>query len=400
MLNSRQKLEIDINKTSFKKQANIIRNYKRCFTIGVFIYIVAIFYFFHDKLELLFNKYNLKRYSFDNILNNDLNITIDQLGNAGFGNTLNTYWHYRAYAYWNNLNFNLIDKNKNSISNIRESEHKRFLSFLPKYSKLIPDYNFRILMNKEKINLRSYPFWQNCEQLTFFNKPMIDIISKETHQILNNFFMSSNTTKIEYKISPCDIAIHFRCGDILLIEHESYYFMTFKYYINSINKILKKGNKLNCLSLPKKDYPKKIWLISQISSNGTHTSIEENSISFCEYIAFNIKSKLQNYYKSYSVDIVNNDIINDYNLMVKVPFLICDTSTFCFNPAIANIHKNIVIPIKGPWDINKIIGTELIPDSFLFIDGIKNKWQLSSTEITKRNWNNNIEELIHFILNN
>ena len=396
---SRISHKIDFNRISLSK-ANILRNYKRNFTIGIFIYFVAIIYFFQEKLELVIHKYNFKNYFNDNILDDDLYITIDQLGNAGFGNTLNTYWHFRAYAYWNNLNFNLIEDNHNAISNNGDSQQKIFVSFLPKYSKLIPDNNFKLFMIKENINFRNYPFWQKCEQLTFFNNPMIDIISNETNKALNIFFESSNISEIKYDISPCDIAIHFRCGDILLINHKDYYFMTFKYYINSINKILKHTNNLNCLTLSKKDYPKKIWLISQISFNGIHISIEENSISFCQDIVYNIKNKLQNYYKSYSVEIINNDIINDYNLMVKVPFLICDTSTFCFSPALANIYRNIVIPKNGPWNIEKIINTELIPKSFLIIDGIANGWQLPSTEISKRNWNNNIEELVKFILNN
>lgn len=346
------------------------------------------------------NKYNkTNKYTNKITSKNPINITYYTLGMLGLGNRLNQYWYYRAFAYWNDLSFNIKKienrRMRSKITSNKGRDYLKFINFLPNHIKYEVNHKMKTKLETKQIISFNKSFTIEYF-LSFFNKPMIDIITNETEIAIEKYFKRKK--KIEYNITDCDIAIHLRCGDIFNEYNDEYSFMTLGFYQYGIFELLKRNNKTECLK--ESSNKNNLWLVAQITENGVHIPHEIESISDCKIIAKNIQHKLIKIYKSYVVNIVSKDIINDFNLMRLVPFLICDTSTFCYHSGIANINKNIAFPIKGPWYIKKAIGTDLIPDSYLFIEGYKKGWQINSLEITKRKWNINVEELIYFILTN
>ncbi|ETN97382.1 hypothetical protein RFI_40147, partial [Reticulomyxa filosa] len=197
-----------------------------------------------------------------------------------------------------------------------------------------------------------------------------------------------------------DIVIHLRCGDILY-GHESYHLMTLKYFIYVLDRIFEQTNS----SVKQQN----TYIISQTSGKGSHRKEDAESIGNCRQLVFAFQNKLSEHYANRSVQIrfelVNNDIINDFALMMYAPNLVCGTSTFCLHAALANPYGRVFLPDLGPWDfltkhLNEIVKSAVLPPTHSIVRVEANNWFLRTNDISQRQWHKrgNFSQLIVYLL--
>eukprot|EP01083_Nonionella_stella_P107384 310997_1 len=317
---------------------------------------------------------NLQIDALDNI--NLSNIVSNEVKCHGFGNRINLYWTHRSFCYFNTnklCNITFHSDNLNDAS---------FGSYL--FQGLYMNHNLSIHGNsmngkqykmivrhacKDQSN-RRYPHGDPCVPGTyswpwnthyfycFYNKFFMDIIRKETLNALTAYYQhtpNANPITNTIRITQCDIAIHLRCGDMTESMRDDRGILTAKFYLKSILYALSKAKAIHCL-MPSTTYLRKGNIFVLTETNQSRDVMwnrpKHTTTRLCRSITSVLIHQLnQSFHASYDVSVVYNNIANDMELMIHVPFLIIAPSTFSFTAALCRSERDkwTILPPKGPW---------------------------------------------------
>ncbi|ETO22551.1 hypothetical protein RFI_14654 [Reticulomyxa filosa] len=341
---------------------------------------------------------------------------------SGFGNRLSVYWYGRSISFWEQKGFEMPQQMRD---NWIGSYQTTFLPYLPMRTLYTSNWNnstdenlsdSATLLFKEKLKKLGVSFELIYEMryphssaflLTFYNRYFLPILRQDTRKAIAEYFQSKNNSDVKtihnesLSSKNSIIAIHFRCGDILF-GHELYHFMTLNYYLHIFDQILAEMNSNSTTEL-------NIYIISQLSTNGVHRHSDQVNLPSCRRLVSAFRDKLHEHYANHHVNLtfqlINNNIVSDFNLMMHVPYLICGTSTFCLHAAIAGNNLRSFLPDIGPWSflsqhVNETIQSEILPPTHSIINVSLNKWFLESTLVFKKKWHksNKFSNLIDYIL--
>eukprot|EP01083_Nonionella_stella_P208163 755650_1 len=211
-------------------------------------------------------------------------------------------------------------------------------------------------------NKHVYP-WEKDIQYCYYNKWFMQYIKNETDKALIRYYDEQKSKNAKTEVLPiqkkmnvtdCDIGIHIRCGDMFAdkAKKESG-LMTARYYIESIHHLINISQKTeHCLQNTRSS---NIFIISQIKQRWSHFGFEtfmekkfgnkqsaKNLADICDKYVYGLQNVLTTEFKdSHSVHLINNHIVNDFELMTKVPYFIAGfPSTLSWLAAMSRIDEN------------------------------------------------------------
>ncbi|ETO25677.1 hypothetical protein RFI_11458 [Reticulomyxa filosa] len=385
-------------KVNFVNRVFIKKNKWSEFTIFLvkhFIYAFVVTGLFWDTLLLALH--NRSYVIFDNSITTSAFRLAPIQKNSGLGNILSIYWYGRAIAYWQGMNFEL--------------KHAQWLAWSPKVSntflQYLPSYaSFEEMQLDEMIGTDEYnqlkKKLENLEidlnagietryshvtsqLMTYYNNHFMQFIIADTHAALQRHFKVKPNNGVIYReklVNKHDVVIHFRCGDILHRGHELYHFLTLQYYTYILDYIIKEYNISDEIRLAKM----KVFMLSQITQEGVHLPSDVKSIEKCQHLIWIFRDVLSERYPNVFFEVMNNDIVNDFAMMVYAPHLICSTSSFCLHAALANKAKHVFLPDIGPWTFftlhkSLFLNTSFLPSTHFVVDVQQNAWSIKSTDV-------------------
>eukprot|EP01083_Nonionella_stella_P134230 408421_1 len=265
---------------------------------------------------------------------------------GGLGNQILSYWFGRSLCFWMNIECRIDGPNK---------EYGKYLNhgiISPHDTKSKFNVSYLLKLCGE-CDRDVYP-WISEHVYCYHNKWFMPLIAHETTAAISTYYDTNQSSLIHLNITQCDIAIHIRCGDSLGRKRRFGGLLTTKFYIESVKYLLSLNNN-TCLNLQQK---RNIFIITQINTGWSHgrSRITKYFGAFginittylCRKVVFNQRDALASEFgQSYSVQIVNNDLMNDVHLMMRVPYFIASQSTLSLAVSLSRIGSQYYTMISG-----------------------------------------------------
>eukprot|EP01083_Nonionella_stella_P091831 256815_1 len=318
----------------------------------------------------------------------------DKAAWAGTGNQLELYWVARAIAYFSNWIFVLNEASNTNTKGVdlscdskiqimfdkKHHPSMKWTWFLPveynetfntHYNSSIKDIYNQSLQPKEQRWYRS-PFC-NVLALAAFNPSFIPVVQNNTRDAFERYYAyGENTSSVaissyNYSVDPYKgifyeswvkelenkdtniIAIHIRMGDVLVVGYR--YMFNMQYFVTALDLIFNHNDDFRYKHC-------KIKFIAQLSDANVHCERDMMALNMSRKIVYFMIEQIEKYiasrYGDYSIsyDIIGNDTMdNDYYKLITARYVICSSSTFCFNTAMANYYdpQLIIMPSDAMW---------------------------------------------------
>ena len=163
-----------------------------------------------------------------------------------------------------------------------------------------------------------------------FNEYMLFIYNKTSEEIRDDIFTSDK-----------DIVLHYRCGDIALVDNlKRHGFLSMSYYKEALdrsgwNKYLN-SNQENLT----------VWVVTQQNNYKCVQIVEAAMPSIIELFK-PARVEIVKHKQTFGIEGVKAQNM-DFFRMANAPLLLCSTSTFCDQAAIGNINQ-VMFPSIGCW---------------------------------------------------
>eukprot|EP01084_Bolivina_argentea_P313556 542993_1 len=335
--------------------------------------------------------------------------TMCESDGLGIGNILSKYWAARATAFWFDYNFewNLC---KSKSFQQKYFSKKLFMSFfsknvISKKRSHSTSFLFPVIYAKTHNMYLTQYIHPTSLLFLFYNKYYTNILNSQYIQSITSYYQYNN---LQHKIEltnvfddiHSDIVIHIRCGDIIhsLGKYNKHYgFLTTQFLKYSVTNATQIAFGINWMD-SKITKQTTIWIVSQLSAKSLrpHERYVGKQCSYLvNYLADNC---LKEFFFPAHVKIkYDSDINDDFYKMINAPLLICSTSSFCLQAAIANKRGYVVLPKFGSWvdlelvtkidknysdwysnDIFHIARhSKLLPSNNVIVANIETKWFLN-----------------------
>eukprot|EP01084_Bolivina_argentea_P251711 422262_1 len=366
------------------------------------------------------------------------------------GNVLSGYWTARSLAYFLGVQFELIYPHKYvkercvpHLSNERVKRIARYFfdeNYIVKYrksvksntdeiheydglywsnylDKIITKYSiledYKHILNKDtyleiiewvysivkhvKFEDLSIADGFETKQLTYLSdfrllweNPMYldHVLIPSTHNAFNEYMLytynkTSQQIREEIFSSDKDIVLHYRCGDIALVSNlKRHGFLSMSFYKQALDQ---SGWRKY---LQNDDIT--VWIVTQQNNYKCVQIVDAALPSLIEIFA-PATVKLVKHEKVFGID--GTKALNmDFFRMVNAPLLLCSTSTFCDQSAIANVNK-VIFPSIGCWIGWLKNPKHWHPDNHHYIN-------VNRTTLLLNPGRFNVQHIIDFILNN
>eukprot|EP01083_Nonionella_stella_P126049 381336_1 len=322
------------------------------------------------------------------------------------GNVLSGYWTARSLAYFLGIQFELIDPHKytkqrcvNHLSNERVKRMARYFydeTYVVKYRQSLKDnkdtaiydgvywtrYLDKVVTNQSIIHdyahvldeamyleivewvysvIKHVKFEDlsisegfETKQLTYLSdfrlvweNPLYfdHVLVPAIHNAFNEYMMfiynkTSSQIRNEIFTSDKDIVLHYRCGDIALVSNlKRHGFLSMSFYKQALDESGWNTYLLNGTDMT-------VWIVTQ-ENNYKCVQIVSAAMPFFIELFKPAKVEIVKHESVFGMD--GTKALNmDFFRMANAPLLICSTSTFCDQAAIANKNK-VMFPSIGCW---------------------------------------------------